>query len=178
MTAKVRNFEIYMQTQAAKYKPRRFCGGHGIKRIYTRLPKWFVHIGIALYIQWSYILNIISWLVQTFTKRKFRTHLFLALLLAAGHGGYCFYMIRELSWKPLGMIFLFYWVALIILFIFRNKIKRWNERTWEKVIRLQGNGSSLRGYVVINSKFISEITPEMEAEIRAARQSYPCWDMY
>ncbi len=182
MTAKVRNFEIYMQTQDAKRTPpsleRRFGGGYAIKRIYTRLPKWVVHTGVALYTQWSYILKIISWLVQAFTKRRFRMHLLLSLLLVGGLGGYCFYMFRELPWKQLGIVFAFYWVALIVLLIFRRKLDRWKERTWDKVISLKGNGTGFRGYVVINSKHIPETTPEKEAEIRAARQRPYCMDLY
>lgn len=181
MNAKVRNFEIYMQIQHAKHFPptleRKFGGECAIKRIYTRLPKWVVHLGVALYTQWSYILNIINWLVQAFTKRSFKAHLLLALLLAGGHGGYCFYMFRELPWRPLGMIFAFYWVVLIILLIFRNKIRDWKDRTWGKVICLKGTGTGLRGYVVINPKYISEITPEMEAEIHEGRQLL-CMDLF
>ena len=181
MNAKVRNFEIYMQIQKAKHTPpsleRKFGGGYAIKRIYTRLPKWVVHTGVALYTQWSYILNMISWLVQAFTKRRFRTHLLLSLLLVGGLGGYSFYMFRELSWKVLGMIFAFYWVVLIVLLIFRNKIKDWKDRTWEKVICLKGTGTRFRGYVVINPKYISETTPEIEAEIREGRQLL-CMDLF
>ena len=182
MTDKVRNFEIYMQIQDAKHNPpsleRRFGGGHSIKRIYTRLPKWVVHISVALYTQWSYILKITSWLVQAFTKRRFKTHLFLVLLLVGGLGGYSFYMLQELPWKQLGMIFAFYWVALIVLLVFRNKIKSWKDRTWDKVIFLKGNGSRFRGYVVLSPKHISKTSPEMEAEIRAARQHHYCIDPY
>ena len=181
MTDKVRNFEIYMQIQHAKRFPptleRKFGGGFAIKRIYTRLPKWVVHLGVALYTQWSYILKIISWLVQTFTKRSFKTHLLLVLLLAGGHGGYCFYMFQKLPWRPLGMIFVFYWVVLIVLLIFRNKIRDWKDRTWGKVICLKGTGTGFRGYVVINPKYISEITPEMEAEIHEGRQLL-CMDLF
>lgn len=181
MTAKVRNFEIYMQIQKAKHTPpsleRKFGGGYAIKRIYTRLPKWVVHTGVALYTQWSYILNMISWLVQAFTKRRFRTHLLLSLLLVGGLGGYHFYMFRELPWKQLGIVFAGYWVILIVLLIFRNKIRDWKDRTWGKVICLKGTGTGFRGYVVINPKCISEITPEMEAEIREGRQLL-CMDLF
>ena len=182
MTAKVRNFEIYMQIQKAKHTPpsleRRFGGGHSIKRIYTRLPKWVVHTGVALYTQWSYILNMISWLVQAFTRRRLKTHLLLSLLLISGLGGYRFYMFRELPWKQLGIVFAAYWVSLIVLLISRKKLDRWKKRTWNKVISLKGNGSRFRGYVVLNPKHISETTPEIEAEIRAARQCPYCVDQY
>ncbi len=182
MTDKVRNFEIYMQIQDAKHNPpsleRRFGGGHPIKRIYTRLPKWVVHTGVALYTQWSYILKIISWLVQAFTKRNFKTHLFLALLLVGGIGGYRFYMSQEVFWKQLVAVFAVYWAALIVLLIFRKRLFRWKEHTWDKVIFLKGNGSGFRGYIVLSPKYISKTTPEMEAEIRAARQQSYCMDLY
>ena len=181
MTAKVRNFEMYIQIQKAKHTPpsleRKFGGGYAIKRIYTRLPKWVVHTGVALYTQWSYILNMISWLVQAFTKRRFRTHLLLSLLLVGGLGGYCFYIFQALPWRPLVIIFAFYWAALIVLLIFRNKIKDCKDRTWEKVIFLKGRGSSFRCYIVLNPKYISETTPEMAAEIREGRQLL-CMDLF
>lgn len=75
------------------------------------------------------------------------------------------------------IIFAFYWAALIVLLIFQNKIKDCKDRTWEKVISLKGRGSSFRGYVVLNSKHITETTPEMEAEIRKGRQ-LPCMDLF
>lgn len=149
-----------------------------IRHIDTRLPKGIVHIAVALYIQWAYILSIVNWLVQIFTKRKAITHLVFSILLTGGIGGYRFYMFQELPWTQLGIFFGVYWVALLILFLLRNKLSRWSNKTWETSCALKGPGNGLRGYIVINTKYISKTTPEMEAEICAAKPCLYDMDLY